>query len=111
MASASKTVIPKKVLPIDGLMGLPITNARFAQKANTNALMQQELVKLGNETCNKSGNNIRGFFCCSEKQRCNVCLESTQGKPFIFISILLFPCYHLRNNGTIGKETGLFSTN
>ena len=79
--------------------------------SNTNALMQQELVKLGNETCNKSGNNIRGFFCCSEKQRCNVCLESTQGKSFIFISILLFPCYHLRNNGTIGKETGLFSTN
>ena len=111
MASASKTVIPKRFYPLMGSWVYRLLMRDLPKGSNTNALMQQELVKLGNETCNKSGNNIRGFFCCSEKQRCNVCLESTQGKPFIFISILLFPCYHLRNNGTIGKETGLFSTN
>ena len=50
---------------------------------------------------------LRGFL---GKQPWNVCLESTQERPFIFISILLFLCYHLRHSGSIRKETGLFST-
>lgn len=67
MASACKTAIPKKVLPLDGLL----------------QMMQQELVKLGNVKCRKNA-SAHGKIKCARKFRYMFARVKVSKKPDIF---------------------------
>ena len=68
MASACKTAIPKKVLPLDGLL----------------QMMQQELVKLGNVKCRKNA-SAHGKIKCARKFRYMFARVKVSKKPDIFL--------------------------